>query len=86
MDLTVKLLLKWPNLFYSTTAFAPRYYPDAIVNYANTRGADKIMYCGYFPAGLTLERQFRDMPNVPFKDEVWPKFLRTNALRVLGLE
>jgi hypothetical protein len=25
------------------------------------------------------------MPNVGFKDEVWPKFLRTNALRVLGL-
>ena len=25
-----------------------------------------------------------EMPNVGFKDEVWPKFLRTNALRVLG--
>ena len=24
--------------------------------------------------------------DVPFKDEVWPKFLRTNALRVLGLD
>jgi len=23
---------------------------------------------------------------VPLKDEVWPKFLRTNALRVLGLD
>jgi predicted TIM-barrel fold metal-dependent hydrolase len=22
------------------------------------------------------------MPNVPFKDEVWPKFLRENAKRV----
>jgi len=26
------------------------------------------------------------MPHVGFKDEVWPKFLRTNALRVLGLD
>jgi uncharacterized protein len=26
------------------------------------------------------------MPQVGFKDEVWPKFLRTNALRVLGLD
>jgi predicted TIM-barrel fold metal-dependent hydrolase len=23
---------------------------------------------------------------VGFKDEVWPKFLRTNALRVLGMD
>ena len=26
------------------------------------------------------------MPNVPFKDEVWPKFLRENALRVFKLD
>ena len=26
-----------------------------------------------------------DMPNVPFKDEVWPKFLRDNARKVLKL-
>ena len=26
-DLAVKLLLKWPNLYYSTCAFAPKYYP-----------------------------------------------------------
>jgi hypothetical protein len=25
------------------------------------------------------------MPHVPFKDHVWPKFLRENALAVLGL-
>ena len=36
--------------------------------------------------GLSLERIFRDMPNVPFHDDVWPKFLRENALRLLKLE
>jgi predicted TIM-barrel fold metal-dependent hydrolase len=85
-DLAVKLMLKWPNLHYSTSAFAPRYYPKAIVDYANTRGAERILYAGYFPMGLSLERIFRDMPGVPFKDEVWPKFLRENALRVLNLD
>jgi predicted TIM-barrel fold metal-dependent hydrolase len=25
------------------------------------------------------------MPSVPFRDHVWPKFLRENAERVLGL-
>ena len=84
-DLAVKLMLKWPNLYYSTSAFAPKYYPPDIVDYANTRGADKVIYAGYFPMGLSLERIARELPLVPFKDEVWPKFLRTNALRVLGL-
>jgi uncharacterized protein len=85
-DLAVKLMLKWPNLYYSTSAFAPRYYPRAIIDYANTRGADKILYAGYFPMGLSLERIFTELPNVPLKDHVWPKFLRENAIRVLGLD
>ena len=83
--LAVKLMLKWPNLYYSTSAFAPRYYPQEIIGYANTRGADKIIYGGYFPMGLSLERIFTDMPHVPFKDEVWPKFLSENARRVLKI-
>jgi predicted TIM-barrel fold metal-dependent hydrolase len=83
--LAVKLMLKWPGLHYMTSAFAPKHYPKDIIAYANTRGADKIMFCGYFPAGLTLERQFAELPNVPFHDDVWPKFLRTNAQRVFHL-
>ncbi len=85
-DLAVKLMLKWPNLYYSTSAFAPKYYPKAIIDYANSRGADKIIYAGYFPMGLSLERIFSELPNVPLKDEVWPKFLYGNAARILGLE
>ena len=86
VDLAVKLMIKYPNLYYMTSAFAPKHYPKAIIDYANTRGADKIMYAGYFPMGLSLERIFKDLPNVPFKDEVWPKFLRENALRVFKID
>jgi hypothetical protein len=82
--LAVKLMLKWPGLHYMTSAFAPKHYPKDIIDYANTRGADKVMYCGY-PSGLTYERQFSELPNVPFKDNVWPKFLRENALRVFKI-
>ncbi len=84
-DLAVKLMLKWPNLYYSTSAFSPRHYPKAIVDYANTRGADKIIYAGYFPMGLHIDRIMTELADVPFKDDVWPKFLRDNAVRVLGL-
>ncbi|MCB0951475.1 MAG: amidohydrolase family protein, partial [Microthrixaceae bacterium] len=83
-ELAVKLMLKWPNLYYSTSAFAPKHYPKAIIDYANTRGSDKIIYAGYFPAGLTYERIMTELPDVPLNDNVWPKFLRGNAARVLG--
>jgi hypothetical protein len=85
-ELAVKLMLKWPGLYYMPSAFAPKYYPEAIIKYANSRGGDKIMYAGYYPAGLTLERIFTDMRNVQLKDDVWPKFLRENAIRVFKLD
>jgi len=84
-DLMAKLLLKWPNLYYSTSAFAPRHYNREIIDFVNKRGADKIIYAGYFPMGLSLDRIFEELPTVPFRDHVWPKFLRENAQRVLKL-
>jgi predicted TIM-barrel fold metal-dependent hydrolase len=84
-DMAVKLMLKYPNLYYSTSAFAPKYYPREIIDFANSRGADKIMYAGYFPMGLSLERIFAELQAVPFKDAVWPKFLRDNAKRVFKI-
>jgi len=84
-ELAMKLMLKWPNLYYSTSAFAPKHYDKVILDYANSRGADKVMYAGYFPAGLSYDRIFSELPDVPLKDEVWPKFLRENARKVLKL-
>ena len=85
-DLAVKLMLKWPNLYYSTSAFAPKYWPEAIIKFANTRGADKILYAGYYPMGLELSRIMDEMDRVPFKDEtVWRKFLHDNAAGLLKL-
>jgi hypothetical protein len=85
-DLMVKLMLKWPNLYYSTSAFAPKHYPAEIVHYANTRGADKIIYAGYYAAGLHLDRIFAELPHVPFREHVWPKFLHENARRVFAID
>lgn len=35
--------------------------------------------------GLSLERIMKELPNIGLKEDVWPKFLRENALRVRGL-
>jgi len=82
-DLAVKLMVKWPNLHYSTSAFAPRYYPASVLAYANSRGADRLVYAGYFPMGLSLERIMTEMQDVPLDDNVWPGFLHDNAARLL---
>ena len=55
----------WPWLHHMTSAFVPEYYPKAFVDYANTGGADKIMYVGYYPMGLSLDRIFSELPDVP---------------------
>ncbi len=60
-ELAIKLMLKWPGLHFSTSAVAPKYYPKEIVAYANSRGADKIIYAGYFPMGLSLERTVTEL-------------------------
>jgi predicted TIM-barrel fold metal-dependent hydrolase len=82
VDLAVKLMLKYPNLSYMTSAFAPRHYPREIIDFANTRGARQVMYAGYWPMGLSLERIFAELPAVPFRESVWPRFLRDNALEI----
>ena len=82
---TIALMRAWPNLHYSTSAFAPRYYPPEIIEFANTDGGDRVLYAGYFPSGLSLDRIFAELAGVPLAAEVWAKFLRGNAQRVLGL-
>ncbi len=85
-DLAVKLMLKWPGLFYMTSAFAPKYYPREVLDYANTRGSAKVIYAGYYPMGLTLDRIVAELADLPLRDNVWARFLRENALEVFKLE
>ncbi|MCC7267323.1 MAG: amidohydrolase [Caulobacteraceae bacterium] len=85
-DLAVKLMRKWPNLYYSTSAFSPKRYPRAIIDFANRGGREKVMFAGYYSVGLSWERVFADLEGTPFLPEVKPLFLAGNAKRVLGLQ
>ncbi|MGE0385868.1 MAG: amidohydrolase family protein [Gammaproteobacteria bacterium] len=83
--LCVKLMLKWPNLYYMTSAFVPKHYPKAVIHYANTRGAHKVMFAGYYP-GISYERLKGDLQNLQLREQVWPRFLRENAIEVFKLD
>lgn len=80
----VKLMLKWPNLYYMTSAFVPSHYPQEIVHYMNTRGADKVMFATGYP-DLSFDRCMSELKDLPLRDHVWPKFLRENAIKVFKL-
>jgi hypothetical protein len=56
---------------------------DARSHYENLRAMTKDAASAEmeFPA----EYMFEEMPGVGFTDEVWPKFLRGNAMRVFTL-
>ncbi len=83
--LCCKLLLKWPNLHYCTSAFAPKYYPRDVLDFANKRGRDKVMFTGYYPV-LSYDRVMAELDDLPLRDETWEPFLSGNAARVYGLE
>jgi len=56
-----------------------------VIDFANSRGADKIIYAGYFRWGCRSSDHDRDA-HVPLKDEVWPKFLAHQRLAGAGLD
>ncbi|MEX2080743.1 MAG: amidohydrolase family protein [Dehalococcoidia bacterium] len=81
-DLCVKLMLKWKNLYYMSSAFAPKHIPKEIIQFANTRGADKIMFASDYPL-LEFDRCLAEAKELPFRDEERrDKFLYQNAYRL----
>jgi NAD(P)-dependent dehydrogenase (short-subunit alcohol dehydrogenase family) len=79
VDTCVKLMVKWPNVHYMSSAIAPKHIPRAIIDYANTRGADRVLFASDYPL-LTHERCLREARALPFKDaDRFTKFVATNA-------
>lgn len=82
VDTCVKLMVKWPNIHYMTSAIAPKHIPPAIIDYANTRGADRIMFASDYPL-LSHDRCMREACALPFRDaERLTKFVAGNAQRL----
>jgi predicted TIM-barrel fold metal-dependent hydrolase len=66
--LCVKLMLKWENLYYMSSAFAPKYIPSEIIKYMNSRGDGKIMWASDYPL-LTLDRCTSEINVMDFKSQ-----------------
>jgi uncharacterized protein len=73
-----------PNVYIDLSGWSPKYFPDILVQYINTRLRGKILFGSDFPL-ITPDRWLADFEKLPIKDEVRPEVLKYNAARLLKL-
>ena len=73
-----------PNVYIDLSGWSPKYFPEILVQYINTRLRDKMLFGSDFPL-ITPDRWLADFEKLPIRDEVRPLVLKDNAIRLLGL-
>lgn len=81
------MILAWkhPNLYVETSARYASRWPESFKKYAGSYGQDKVIWATDYPL-CDFKRSYDDVVALGYSDEVNEKILRTNALRVLGMD
>jgi predicted TIM-barrel fold metal-dependent hydrolase len=74
-----------PNFFVDLSGWAPKYFPDELVQQVNSMIPHKALFGSDAPS-LPLERWLADFEQLPFKPEVRQKIMLDNAVKLFGLE
>ena len=69
------------NVYIDLSGWAPKYFPESLVQYANTLLQDKVMFGSDFPL-MNPERWLKEFADLPIRDEVRKKILHDNAVRL----
>jgi predicted TIM-barrel fold metal-dependent hydrolase len=80
-SVAIRLMLKYPNLYMQTSAYAPKYFPPELIHFMNTRGQDKVMFASDHPV-LPFERCIAEAEALDFREGVLDKFLYGNAAKL----
>jgi predicted TIM-barrel fold metal-dependent hydrolase len=72
------------QVYIDLSGWSPRLFPPVLLQYANTALQDKLLFGSDYPV-ITPDRWLRDFERIDIKDEVRPKILKDNAVRLLGL-
>lgn len=85
-DTAVRLAARHPNLYICTSAWSPKRYPKALLDFIGghwhgTRGCEKVIFASDFPL-LDMQRCVRDARALPFSAEQLRHFLHDNAHRL----
>lgn len=81
-DVAIRLMIKYPNLYMMTSAYAPKYLPASLIHYMNTRGKHKIMFASDHPV-LSMERCIAEAKELELRPGVLEQYLYDNAEAVI---
>jgi predicted TIM-barrel fold metal-dependent hydrolase len=73
-----------PNVYIDLSGWSPKYFPEILIQYTNTRLKTKMLFGSDFPL-ITPDRWLADFEQLPIKGDVRPLVLKENAARLLGL-
>ncbi len=73
-----------PNVFIDLSGWSPKYFPEILIQYTNTRLRTKMLFGSDYPL-ITPDRWLADFEKLPIRDEVRPLVLKENAARLLRL-
>ena len=83
-DEMIAMCWKHENVFTAGDAYAPRYWPEQFIHYANTYGRHKVMFGTDWPV-VDPERAVAEVDALGLRDESRQLLMRDNALRVFKL-
>lgn len=81
-ELAIRLMIKYRNLYMMTSAYAPKYLPESLLHYMNTRGKHKIMFASDHPV-LSMDRCLAEAQALDLRPGVLENYLYENAATVL---
>ncbi len=84
VDEQLSIVTHKPGAWIDLSGWSPRYFPPQLLRAANSYLQDRVLFGSDFPL-LTPDRWLADFAGLDLKDEVRPKIVKTNALRLLGL-
>jgi predicted TIM-barrel fold metal-dependent hydrolase len=84
-DEMIAMAWKHENVFIGADAYAPKYWPEALLHYINTYGSSKVMFGTDWPV-ISPERAMTEIKSLGLRDASCNKLLRENAERVFKLK
>ncbi|MEU9880926.1 amidohydrolase family protein [Streptomyces phaeochromogenes] len=72
------------QVYIDLSGWSPKLFPPVLVQYVNTVLRDKVLFGSDFPV-ITPERWLRDLEKTEIKPDLYPRILKDNAARLLGL-
>jgi predicted TIM-barrel fold metal-dependent hydrolase len=82
-ELLMNYMRKWPNLFLSCTAYAPRYFDPALVKFMNTSAYRGRVIWGSDEPWFPMRRSLDEARALPLDDDALALFLGGTARRLL---